>query len=64
MSGGYIDKLDKHEHQLVIVTFKGPITSADADRWNQFLHDFKLRVGDNMIAVTLDGNETPKIFQT
>jgi hypothetical protein len=63
MSGGYIDELDENEHQVVIVTLKGPIKPEHAHKWNQALHDFKQAVGQNVIAVTLDGNKTPKNFR-
>jgi hypothetical protein len=61
MSGGYVhdEGLDPGEHQVVIFTFKGPITSAEADLWNRQILALKERLQDKVMGVTLDGENTP-----
>jgi hypothetical protein len=62
MSGGYLeDGLGKGEHKVIIFTFKGPITPAEALKWDDFVATIKSKqwLGDRVMAVTLIGEKTP-----
>jgi hypothetical protein len=65
MSGGYVhdEGLDEGEHQVVIFTFKGPITDVEADEWNRRINALKKGLGDRMMGVTIDGYDTPERFK-
>jgi hypothetical protein len=57
MSGGYIDPQNQFDHQVVLFTFTGPLTRAQASRWNAAIREFKNALG--LTGVTLKGQKTP-----
>lgn len=57
MSGGYIDPQSQFEHQVVLFTFTGPLTRAQANRWNAAIRQFKNAL--SLTGVTLKGQKTP-----
>jgi hypothetical protein len=64
MSGGYLkDGLKDFEHQVVIFTFKGPITQTTCDEWNTTIKRLKKLLGEKAIGVTITGEKTPVPFQ-
>jgi hypothetical protein len=71
MSGGYtgietgntLNTLNANEHQVIVITIKGPITKAVMDEWNDFMKQIKPKFAGNMIAVTIDGADTPHKFR-
>jgi hypothetical protein len=64
MSGGYLKEgLKAGEHQVVIFTFKGPISAATCRRWNLQIDDLKRLLGDSAIGVTIQGLDTPDAFK-
>jgi hypothetical protein len=73
MSGGYVGievgstnqvkPLGANEHQVIVVTIKGPVTQAVMDEWNDFMKQIKPKFAGNMIAVTIDGADTPRKFR-
>ena len=60
MSGGYVLALKKFRHQIVTLTFKGPITEEELKDFNDAFEKLKLKLGARMIAVTVQGDPTPK----
>ena len=73
MSGGYVGfevgntdqvkPLAANEHQVIVITIKGPVPQAVMDEWNDFIKQIKPKFGANMIAVTIDGADTPRKFR-
>jgi hypothetical protein len=64
MSGGYLDEdfgLPEYGHAVIIITLKGEITPTKCQEWNRNMRRFKesTMFGDRMLAVTLEGDNTP-----
>ena len=51
------------EHLIELFTFKGPITRAQAAEWNYRIGQLKEIFGDNVIGVTIDGDDTPDRYR-
>ena len=65
MSGGYIQPQEEGEHQVVIFTFIGPITTEQAAQWNKRVLELKnmfvsKKVRSYLAGVTVKGDPTPK----
>jgi len=65
MSGGYIKEqgMVEGEHQLVVFAFKGPISAPKCKEWNQEINALKQMFGEQVIGVTVTGEDTPDIFR-
>ena len=63
MSGGYIGLQGEWEHQVVIFTFKGKITAAQQESWNEAIDKLKEEFGANVLAITFKGDPTPSKFR-
>jgi hypothetical protein len=62
MTGGYIGEQESGDHQVVIFTFAGKITTAQKDEWNAVVHNFKnrtFRPTGALTGVTIRGESTP-----
>jgi hypothetical protein len=64
MSGGYIQPQEEGEHQVVIFTFIGPVTSEQAAQWNKRVLELKTMFVDKKVrsylaGVTVKGDPTP-----
>jgi hypothetical protein len=59
MSGGYIRRQKKGQHQVVHFTFAGQIDQKHADKWNASLAEFKALLGHNLTGITIKGDDTP-----
>jgi hypothetical protein len=60
MSSGFVDvQAQQWGHKVVIITIKGAITQAQATAWNTKMDELKAIFGNNLIAVTLVGEDTP-----
>lgn len=65
MSGGYIQPQEEGEHQVVIFTFIGPITTEQAAQWNKRVLELKNMfvnesVRSYLAGVTVKGQPTPR----
>jgi hypothetical protein len=65
MSGGYIQPQEEGEHQVVIFTFIGPISTEQAAQWNKRVLELKnmfvdKKVRSYLAGVTVKGDPTPK----
>ena len=65
MSGGYILPQEEGEHQVVIFTFIGPISTEQAAQWNKRVLELKnmfvdKKVRSYLAGVTVKGDPTPK----
>ena len=54
--------LEPYEHQVIVITLKGPIDKKICDKWNSFMKEIKGKkwFGDRMIAITMHGLPTPE----
>lgn len=59
MSSGFVSNQNQWGHKVVIITIKGAITQAQRDAWNTKMDELKAIFGNNLIAVTLEGEDTP-----
>jgi hypothetical protein len=65
MSGGYIQPQEEGEHQVVIFSFIGPISTEQAAQWNKRVLELKnmfvdKKVRSYLAGVTVKGDPTPK----
>jgi hypothetical protein len=65
MTGGYIGEQQAGDHQVVIFTFSGKITTGQASEWNKFVQEFKNKVFTpvELTGVTIRGERTPPKFR-
>jgi hypothetical protein len=59
MSGGYIRPQKSGEHQLVVFTFAGPVTTAQRDKWNAAILQLKQMFEASLTGITIKGDPTP-----
>jgi len=59
MSGGYIKSQAARDHQVVLFTFAGAVSTANADAWNAAIKDLKDTFGASITGVTMTGNQSP-----
>ena len=59
MSGGYINRQDARDHQVVIFTFAGAVPADKVDAWNSAIQDLKTRFGASITGVTITGGQSP-----
>ncbi len=60
MSGGYVRPQRIRQHQVVIFTFAGKFTKAEAEAWNAAVLDLKRRFAERITGVTLTGEDSPR----
>jgi len=66
MSGGYIVPQEEGDHQVVIFTFSGKITSDQQDKWNEQVKKFKTETflpTGSLTGVTIRGEKTPPKYR-
>jgi hypothetical protein len=55
MDGGALKEQDDGEHQVVLFTFSGKISTSDKEKWNESIADLKETFGSNLVGVTIKG---------
>jgi len=59
MSGGFINRQDARDHQVVIFTFAGAVSPDQVDAWNAAIQDLKANFGSSITGVTITGGQSP-----
>ena len=55
MSGGIGPQNNDEDRQVVVFTFSGVLTQADADRWNNAIGPLLDEFGASLTAATIEG---------
>ena len=60
MSGGFIKKQSAGGHQVIFFTLMGALNDQDVKDWNDAIVALKDRFPNNLIGVTMQGDQTPR----
>jgi hypothetical protein len=68
MSGGYIQKQEEGEHQIVVFTFIGPVSESQVKEWNRRVVELKQmfvnpKVPSYLAGITIKGQPTPDLSE-
>ena len=60
MSGGFVKSQKSGDHQVIMFTVVGNLTSAQASEWNRCIRELKQSLAGRLIGVTMTGHKSPR----